>query len=267
MATSYNGWYASPNLKTRTIEPVKGVRLRVLDNQNVADVFSYIVEQFHKRVDDVTKPHPADDWGFAYRQNRNSANLSCHASGTAIDLDATEHPNGVSTSRTFTPKQVAEVHEILRELEGVVRWGGDYTNTADAMHFEIIVKPGKLQQVGQKIRRGQLPGQKAEEASAAPLLSIAKVANEVIAGKWGNGDVRRGRLVKAGYNYAKVQKAVKDKLAAKAAKPTLLPTPKIAAEVIGGRWGVGDARIKRLKAAGYNPTKVQAEVNKQLGAK
>lgn len=157
MPRSYNGWYASPDLKTRVIEPVPGCRLRIVDNDDVAVVFSYLVKEFHERVDDVTKPHPADDWGFYYRANRNDPNeLSCHASGTAIDLDATEHPNGVSTSRTFTPRQIAEVHEILRELEGVVRWGGDYTRTADAMHFEIIKSARAVKAVANKIRNNKL---------------------------------------------------------------------------------------------------------------
>ena len=155
---SYNGWPASPSLKTRVIEPVVGVKLRIADNQNLADVFTYLVQQFHKRVDDVTKPHPADDWGFAFRPNVNDPNsLSNHASGTAIDLDATEHPNGVATSRTFTPGQIAEVHEILEELEGTIRWGGDYTNTPDAMHFEVLRGPGSLRKVAKKIRKIQNP--------------------------------------------------------------------------------------------------------------
>jgi hypothetical protein len=265
MAKSYNGWFASPDLKTRLIEPVKGCRLRVADNQNVVDVFTYLVQQFHKRVDDVTKPHPADDWGFAFRQNRNANNLSNHSSGTAIDLDATEHPNGVKTSRTFTPAQIAEVHEILRELDGVVRWGGDYTNTVDAMHFEINVAPGKLQEIGKLLRKEALPGQKAQ--ADGPKKSYSTLANEVIAGKWGNGDVRRGRLVKAGYNYEKVQDAVKKKLAAKASKPDLKPLVVIAGEVIANRWGNGDVRVRRLKAAGYNPAKVQAKVNELLSSK
>lgn len=154
MPRSQNGWSASPSLSTVVIEPVKGCRLRVRNNKNVIAIFTYLVQQFHERVDDVTRPHPADDWGFYYRANVNSPNeLSNHSSGTAIDLDATEHPNGVSTSRTFTPKQIAEVHEILRELDGVVRWGGDYTRTADAMHFEINVRPGRLRSVGRKLRK------------------------------------------------------------------------------------------------------------------
>lgn len=158
---SYNGWPASPNLKTRVIEPVKGCRLRIVDNDNVATIFTYLVQQFHKRVDDVTKPHPADDWGFAFRANVNNPNsLSNHASGTAIDLDATENPNGVPTNKVFTPREIAEVHEILDELDGTIRWGGDYTNTPDAMHFEVLRGPGSLQKVARKIRRQQQAAQK-----------------------------------------------------------------------------------------------------------
>lgn len=38
----------------------------------------------------------------------------------------------------------------------------------------------------------------------------------------------------------------------------------IAKEVIAGKWGNGDDRVKKLKKAGYDPTKVQAEVNRLL---
>lgn len=157
---SYNGWTASRTLKTRVIEPVKGVRIRVRDNDNVAAVFSYLIRQYHKRVDSVTGPHPADDWGFAFRDNvNNPGSLSCHASGTAVDIDATEHPNDVATAKTFTKVQIAEVHEILRELAGTIRWGGDYRYTVDAMHFEVIVGPGELRNIGRRIRKLK-PGQK-----------------------------------------------------------------------------------------------------------
>lgn len=38
----------------------------------------------------------------------------------------------------------------------------------------------------------------------------------------------------------------------------------IAREVIDGKWGNGDERVRRLTAAGYDPKAVQAEVNRQL---
>lgn len=42
--------------------------------------------------------------------------------------------------------------------------------------------------------------------------SITKIADEVIAGKWGNGAERKAKLEAAGYDYNKVQKKVNEKL-------------------------------------------------------
>ena len=44
------------------------------------------------------------------------------------------------------------------------------------------------------------------------LKSIEEIANEVIAGKWGNGDDRKNRLTNAGYNYNEVQSKVNELL-------------------------------------------------------
>lgn len=56
------------------------------------------------------------------------------------------------------------------------------------------------------------------------------------------------------------------------AKPTPIPAPsktnaQIADEVIAGKWGDGSDRVKRLTAAGYNASAIQAIVNQKLGAK
>lgn len=39
----------------------------------------------------------------------------------------------------------------------------------------------------------------------------------------------------------------------------------IAREVWAGKWGTGDARVKKLKKAGYNPAYIQSLVNKGVG--
>lgn len=224
MAKSYNGWSASPSLATVVIEPVPGVRLRVRKNKNVKSIFTYIAQQFNARVDDITRPHKADDWGFNYRPNKNNpSSLSNHSSGTAIDLDATEHPNGVKTSKTFTAREIATVHQILDELDGTVEWGGDYNKTPDAMHFEIAVKPGRLGAIGRKIRKAMVngktqrlgvkpPKKPAPIKVPAPLKPKKKtetqIAREVIKGRWGNGVIRESRLKKAGYNPKKIQQIV-----------------------------------------------------------
>nr|DAR42995.1 MAG TPA: hypothetical protein [Caudoviricetes sp.] len=44
---------------------------------------------------------------------------------------------------------------------------------------------------------------------------IDQIADEVIAGQWGNGEDRRNRLTQAGYDYNAVQKAVNQKMNAK----------------------------------------------------
>jgi len=48
--------------------------------------------------------------------------------------------------------------------------------------------------------------------------TIKELAEEVIAGKWGNGEDRKARLTAAGYNYNSVQKKVNELLAAKEQK-------------------------------------------------
>lgn len=93
--------------------------------------------------------------------------------------------------------------------------------------------------------------------------SVNTIAREVLAGKWGNGTDRKNRLTKAGYDYAKVQSAVN-----KLVKASQMSEDKIinavAHEVIIGKWGNGQERINRLKAAGYNPTIIQNKVNEIL---
>lgn len=51
-----------------------------------------------------------------------------------------------------------------------------------------------------------------------PQASNEEIADEVIAGKWGNGDDRKQRLKAAGYNYDEIQKIVNAKLKPKSTK-------------------------------------------------
>ena len=51
-----------------------------------------------------------------------------------------------------------------------------------------------------------------KEEALETLLPLADIVNEVIAGKWGNGNSRKSKLTKAGYDYRTVQDAVNLKL-------------------------------------------------------
>lgn len=90
--------------------------------------------------------------------------------------------------------------------------------------------------------------------------SVNTLAKEVLAGKWGNGTDRKNRLTKAGYDYNKVQAAV-NKLVKASQMSADNVINAVAHEVIAGRWGNGQERVDRLKAAGYDPDKIQQRVN------
>lgn len=90
--------------------------------------------------------------------------------------------------------------------------------------------------------------------------TTAELANEVIAGAWGNGEERRQRLTAKGYNYAEIQAEVNRLMG----KPVKKSNEEIAKEVVRGSWGNGKERKDRLAAAGYNYSEIQGIVNKLL---
>lgn len=90
-----------------------------------------------------------------------------------------------------------------------------------------------------------------------PTLDISQIVQEVIAGKWGNGEERKQKLTDAGYDYATVQKAVNKACAAPAKKSN----KEIAEEVIKGLWGNGEERKQKLTKAGYDYSTIQKLVN------
>lgn len=94
------------------------------------------------------------------------------------------------------------------------------------------------------------------KSAAKAKKTVAQVAAEVIAGKFGNGPERVQRLTAAGFDAKAVQAEVN--------KLLLIPLVKVAAQVLAGKFGNGPERVKRLTAAGFDAKAVQAEVNKLL---
>lgn len=112
---------------------------------------------------------------------------------------------------------------------------------------------------------------KATEKEEAPVPAptpgtkdVTTVAKEVINGKWGNGADRVNRLKIAGYNPDAVQKEVNRILKGGSSAPAKKSVEEIAKEVVAGKWGNGADRKKKLEAAGYNYTQVQAAVNRLM---
>lgn len=102
---------------------------------------------------------------------------------------------------------------------------------------------------------------KKKASTSTPSKTVDEIAKEVIAGKWGNGQDRKDRLTKAGYDYTAIQNRVNALLGKTETKKSI---DEIAREVIAGKWGNGSDRKKRLTAAGYDYKAVQKRVNELL---
>jgi hypothetical protein len=141
LASSQNGWPASDEPRTIGVESyqIPGTKVKVRVSKKVAPLLINLCREFHERVEKLDDGQ-LDDWGYAYRAIRgqeDAGNLSNHASGTAVDLNARKHPLG--KRNTFTDKQEKVIREIAAKYG--CRWGGDYKNRADEMHFEIMLSP------------------------------------------------------------------------------------------------------------------------------
>lgn len=138
-ATSQNGWPAGQS----SALPLTGLAVGAatfpagVRRGDVHTVLAYVAGRFDREVEKLVKGWC---WGHAYRPIRGATTLSNHASGTAIDLNAPNHPLG--KAGTFTAAQRTRIHAILADCGGVVRWGGDYSGRKDEMHLEINVRPG-----------------------------------------------------------------------------------------------------------------------------
>jgi hypothetical protein len=137
MPTSQNGYPANnPALVSSRLVPGTTRKLAVR-NGPAGDLLLWVAGQFDKLVEDIEQGI-LDDWGYAERPIRGSTTeLSNHASGTAIDLNATSHPLATDPVRNFTRAEIDTIHAILGRTQGCVRWGGDYVGRKDGMHFEI----------------------------------------------------------------------------------------------------------------------------------
>ena len=154
-------------------------------------------------------------------------------------------PKYVSGGSTSTTKSIAKVAKEV--LAGA--WGnGDARKTAlTAAGYDYAAVQAKVNEL-------------VSGMASSPSKSVEEVAKEVIAGKWGNGDVRKTALENAGYNYSEVQKKVNELCCGSVKDYTA-----IAKEVIAGEWGNGSTRKSRLTSAGWDYAKVQAKVNEILG--
>jgi hypothetical protein len=140
---SYNGYPASKDPDEIKIKsyPVKGTDRKLKCAESVGPLLAAFAADFHKLIEPIDEG-TFDDWGYAFRMVRGSTDrLSCHSSGTAIDLNATRHPLG--KVGTFPAEKVPMIRALAKKYG--LKWGGDFKGRADEMHFEVEISPGKAQ--------------------------------------------------------------------------------------------------------------------------
>ena len=179
MAVSQNGWPGVGSGTDARLAPFPWVTGRVLSGP-VFTVLEHVARRFDAEVEAVTVSH---SWGWAYRVIEGSTDLSNHASGTAIDLNAPRHPLGASG--TFTGAQVAAIRRILADVSPAVRWGGDYSGRKDEMHFEITTGAATVAAVAARLA-GANPGSTPAQEDDMIYLRVIDGSND---GRLKKGDV------------------------------------------------------------------------------
>jgi len=141
MRTSQNGWPASKDPDDIDIvsRRIVGTNRKLKVTKPVAPLLIAFATDFHNQVEPIDEGQ-WDEWGYAYRDVRGATTLSNHASGTAIDLNATKHPLGAEN--TFTDEQTKTIRRLCRKYG--LRWGGDYRNRKDEMHFEVVMNAAQV---------------------------------------------------------------------------------------------------------------------------
>jgi hypothetical protein len=141
METSYNGYPASKDPAEIKIKsyPVKGTDRKLRCAESVGPLLAAFASEFHELIEPIDEG-TFDDWGYAFRMVRGSTDrLSCHSSGTAIDLNATKHPLG--KAGTFPAEKIPMLRALAKKYG--LKWGGDFKSRPDDMHFEVEVSAAK----------------------------------------------------------------------------------------------------------------------------
>ncbi|MGB5794445.1 MAG: M15 family metallopeptidase [Mycolicibacter algericus] len=151
-------WVSIPGANV-TLQLLRGQPLKIM-RAFAADYNAYV--------------EPLRDADSASWTPTNKVATSNHLNGTAMDLNWNSHP--FQTRNTFTPEQVAVIHELLDFYEGTVYWAGDWKNPIDEMHwqmgYETYGNPHTQDFIDRKIRvDGYSTFRRGDIIDAAPILA------------------------------------------------------------------------------------------------
>ena len=126
--------------------PLDGVAVRIGE---VETVLVHVIRRFHYEIDMLGKGDVVG-WRSPDAVKKSFAE-SNQASGTAVQIRPGHYPAGASGG--FSHLQDVVIRDILAELDGLVRWGGDDRRPNEAL-FYLNGKPGdaRLAKVADRIR-------------------------------------------------------------------------------------------------------------------
>lgn len=165
MPNSINGWTVLDNPpwsdSRLAKKPVPGAPNRSLTlRREVLPLFLALAKDYHDTIAPIDEGE-LDDWSYSYRPARQSSSWSDHASGTAVDLNASKEGwLGMNNYSWWANPAKHQAAQAIKKRYEVVMWGGskdfggDYYNgsTVDWMHWAI--KPGvSLEQVQTVIKK------------------------------------------------------------------------------------------------------------------
>lgn len=157
MATSYNGYevisnYGDPRLVLLTANGKKFAPEPGILGGPVGVVMNFLADFLDREVEPMDLTQQLDDWAFEPKTVTGGSGWSCHASATAFDYNALNHPQGASN--TWTSVQLSKVDAFLANvLEGCVRWGEHYTypTKRDGMHYEVMAPINVMIRIADKV--------------------------------------------------------------------------------------------------------------------
>ena len=137
------------------------------------------------------------------------------------EMNAQGYPSGIYTNPDWLENKLEKKRLMGKADIWLAHWGQSCNCTYGQTMWQNGLRYSVGKQIDEDVCYIDYPKKTAEwyaKHTDKKLKSVTAVAQEVVDGKWGNGNERKSRLTAAGYNYAEVQAKVNSMLAAKKKK-------------------------------------------------
>lgn len=132
---SINGWPVLPRGDRRlATKQIPGTRIRITGRR---EVLPYLVGLAVDYADTIAPLIPGEVGAYNYRPSRVSSAWSCHASGTALDVNWNHEGAQRLVNKKWWQRRRTALQALKRKYR-LLEWGGDWSNTYyDPMHWQL----------------------------------------------------------------------------------------------------------------------------------